>query len=154
MLAYKFLLAYYFHFDINNFVRNIDVLLWRCYSTWNTLYLSLPVRVLLRASVSGVELQPRCRKARCNYQDVATWMIGYIVDAIGISITNMSFAILGCYSRYCPCSKKITSTWAKAVEGDALPRFIGIVRFFYYARRTFNPLLIFSIPVGPSTKNI
>lgn len=62
--------------------------------------------------MSGVELQPRCRKARCNYQDVddvATWMIGYIVDAIGISITNMSFAILGCCSCYRPCGKKITS---------------------------------------------
>lgn len=80
--------------------------------------------------MSGVELQPRCRKARCNYQDVATWMIGYIVDAIGISITNMSFAILGCYSRYHSCGKKIMSTRAKAIEGDAMSRFIGAVRFF------------------------
>lgn len=98
--------------------------------------------------MSGVELQPRCRKARCNYQDaddVATWMIGYIVNAIGISITNMSFAILECCSRYRPWQKDNVDMG----EGDAMPRFI--VRFFWScAHRTFDPLLIFSFPVGSS----
>jgi len=123
-LSLQFLLIFCFNFD-----RNIGVLfVTRLFGVRHILYLSLPVRVLLRASVSGVELLPWCRKARCNYQDVATWMIGYIVDAIGISITNMSFAILGCCSRYRPCSKK--STWTKADEGDAMLRFIGAIRFF------------------------
>jgi len=126
LLVYKFLLIFCFNFQHWQFWSRY----WRffCDAAWNTLYLSLPVRVLLRASLSGVELQPRCRKARCNYQDVATWMIGYIVDAIGISITNMSFAILECCSRYRSCGKKITSSRAKTLEGDAMPRFIGVVR--------------------------
>lgn len=70
--------------------------------SYRTTRLPLPprVRVLLRASVSGVELQPRCRKARCNYREAATddqlhrgrdWNINH----------DMSFAILGCRSCYC-----------------------------------------------------
>lgn len=74
------------------------------------LYPSLAVRVLLRASVSGVELQLRCRKARCNYQDVAMddrlrrgpdWNINHVYEFRNFRMLVMLYRSRG---------KKITPT--------------------------------------------
>jgi len=75
------------------------------------------------------------------------WMIGYVADAIGISITCMSFAILGRRSRYIG-GKRIRTARNEDSGGRREAR-VSIYRSrkdFYYALAQAFPLLI--PPVG------